>query len=134
MNKIKVGQKFGKIMQLNNLIHPLDNWFEDLKEIDKKDKIIHISIRNNWFYCGNPMTEKQKFLNKDYKVIREFSSIDDARAYLDYDFDGGSGGIAEGPNFTAWSKENIYFSNSAEGMELIDTLPRNPCKKVHSHL
>lgn len=90
------------------------NWFEELKEIDKEDKIIHISIMS------------------EFNDVYEFESIDEARNLLDYNFNDGFG-VAQGPSFTAWGIKNVYFPTEYDGSEEIRFTPRNPCDFVGRH-
>lgn len=90
------------------------NWFNELKEIDEKDKIVSIFIRDK------------------NKVVHEFKSIDEAKYLLDYDFDSGYG-AAEGPSFTAWGIKEVYFPHNYDGSEYIQSVPRNPTNFVTYH-
>ena len=85
------------------------NWFEELKGISRKDKIIAVA------------TEKGLF-----------NSVEEAKG-LDYEFDDGFG-CTNGPKFTAWSEKRVYFPGEYDGSEWIDNVPRHPSKEVTMHI
>lgn len=91
------------------------NWYRDLLEIDKLSKIIGICVSG-----------------KD-RETRLFNSVKDAKEILDYEFDDGYGGT-EGPSFTAWSENYVYFPACYDGSEWIATVPRNPINIATEHI
>lgn len=52
---------------------------------------------------------------------------------LDVEFDNGCGGT-EGPVFTAWSNDRVYFPACYDGSEWIASVPRNPCVEKTDHV
>ena len=51
---------------------------------------------------------------------------------LEKEFDNGYGG-AEGSEFTAWSKDWVYFPVVYDGVEWVGYAPRNPCEIETEH-
>ena len=51
---------------------------------------------------------------------------------LDYEFDDGYGG-SNGVQFTAWTKDIVYFPVVYDGKEWISSISRNPCNKPSGH-
>jgi hypothetical protein len=52
---------------------------------------------------------------------------------MDKLFDPGFGG-SEGPPFTAWSEEYVYFPAVYDGEEWVERVPRNPCDTKTHHV
>lgn len=52
---------------------------------------------------------------------------------LDRPFDGGYGST-EGAEFTAWTKNRVYFPATYDGSEWIASVPRNPCDESTPHV
>lgn len=52
---------------------------------------------------------------------------------LDVEFDDGYGGT-EGPAFTLWTKDNVYFPVCYDGAEWVCSVPRNPCDVASTHV
>ena len=48
------------------------------------------------------------------------------------EFDDGYGG-SEGKDFTAWSKDYVYFPVVYDGLEWVGRVPRNPCDQASNH-
>lgn len=51
---------------------------------------------------------------------------------LDYEFDDGFG-VPEGPPFTLWTKNRVYFPIEYDGAEGVASVPRNPCDERINH-
>lgn len=51
---------------------------------------------------------------------------------LDVTFDTGYGS-AQGPSFTAWSANRVYFPLCYDGSEWVGSAPRNPCEQACVH-
>jgi hypothetical protein len=51
---------------------------------------------------------------------------------LDVEFDDGYG-LAEGPNFTAWSQSRVFFPVVYDGAEAVGSVPRDPCDEESEH-
>ena len=98
----------------------MENWFKYLIGIDKTDKILAIAVRKN-----------NDGYNEDEKG-ELFKSIEEAKKILDYDFDAGFGG-ENGPYFTAWTKDKVYFPVQYDGSEWITSVPRKICNIATSH-
>ena len=96
----------------------ISNWYLELKEIDKKEKIIAIAVAKNNY------TGTESFL---------FDNIESAKEILNYDFDSGYGG-SNGSFFTAWTKDVVYFPAVYDGAEWIASVPRNPCNNATKHV
>ena len=105
------------------------NWFQELKEIDKIDKIIGITI------CPRSKTGKEFDFEPDYqkKYTKFFQTLDEAKSLLDYEFDSGFGGT-NGPYFTAWTNTTVIFPAQYDGSEWIDSVPRNPGLIATEHI
>lgn len=43
-------------------------------------------------------------------------------------------GLAEGPAFTLWTENRVYFPVQYDGAEWCDSVPRNPCDIKTHHL
>ena len=52
--------------------------------------------------------------------------------WLYVEFNGGFGGI-QGPPFTLWTKDFVYFPVCYDGSEWCGSAPRNPCDIVTEH-
>jgi len=97
------------------------NWYKELKDIHNKKIIIAIAVqKNDWDSFRDEGTEL-------------FTDFRDAKEMLDYDFDDGYGGT-NGPHFTAWTKDRVYFPVEYDGSENIASVPRNPCLKAIKHI
>ena len=55
------------------------------------------------------------------------------RHTLTVPFDAGFG-IAEGPRFTAWGRDRVYFPAQYDGAEFIGSVSRNPNKEATDHV
>jgi len=51
---------------------------------------------------------------------------------MDVEFYDGFGG-ADGKDFTAWSKDYVYFPVVYDGAEWVGRVPRNPCDQASEH-
>ncbi len=51
---------------------------------------------------------------------------------LDVEFDDGHGN-AQGPAFTLWTRERVYFPVEYDGLDLVNSILRNPCDERHNH-
>lgn len=52
---------------------------------------------------------------------------------LDEEFYAGYGSC-EGKPFTAWTEDRVYFPVGYDGSEWVDSVPRNPCSILTSHI
>jgi len=52
---------------------------------------------------------------------------------LDKEFDNGYG-LVEGPPFTAWSKDRVYFPSCYDGAEMAVYVSRNPDGQATDHI
>jgi hypothetical protein len=53
--------------------------------------------------------------------------------WLDVVFNDGFGG-PEGHPFTVWTGKRVYFPTEYDGAESVDSVPRDPCDEVKSHV
>lgn len=97
------------------------NWYKELKELN--ENIEFIVVRENVSYYDED----------DIKPTQLSGSLEDVKSVMDYDFDDGYGGI-NGPFFTAWTKDKVYFPICYDGAEWIGNVPRNPCNEATEHL
>lgn len=51
---------------------------------------------------------------------------------LNINFDNGYG-LVEGKPFTAWSEKRVYFPVCFDGLECVESVPRNPCDESCEH-
>ena len=52
---------------------------------------------------------------------------------LDIEFCDGFGS-SNGKPFTVWTKNFVYFPGVYDGMEWVDSVPRNPCSVAKNHV
>ena len=57
----------------------------------------------------------------------------DEKNWLDIEFDNGFG-LTEGPSFTVWTKNRVYFPVQYDGSEWCGSVPRHPCYEVVRHI
>lgn len=50
------------------------------------------------------------------------------------EFDGESYGLPWGDSFTAWTTNYVYFPATYDGMEWVESVPRDPCMKKTHHI
>lgn len=85
---------------------PDENWYEELKKIEGVEGV---AVRD-----------------------KLYASVEAAKKLLNYNFFSGYG-TAEGPPFTLWTKDRIYFPVQYDGSEWISSVPRNPCDESTEH-
>ncbi|MDX1699765.1 MAG: hypothetical protein R3250_04055 [Melioribacteraceae bacterium] len=102
----------------------MTNWYDELKDIDALTPIMGIAV-----YSDNQ--NRDRYSRNKIDIL--FNSLEEAKEYLDYEFDSGYGG-SEGPWFTAWTKDRVYFPCTYDGSEWISNVPRNPCEESTSHI
>jgi hypothetical protein len=95
------------------------NWYNELKEICLDQEFQAIAVRKN------------EYTND--KHVKVFQSLGEAKFLLDYEFDDGYGGT-EGPYFTMWTKDRVYFPSCYDGAEWISSVPRNPAGESTEHI
>ena len=103
------------------------NWWKGLSRINKKTPIIAIAVEENKFDWD---AETGKVLKNKKIFTKQFNR---AKKLLDYDFDAGYGG-SNGPRFTAWTKDKVYFPGVYDGSEWIESVPRNPINEPKTHV
>lgn len=50
------------------------------------------------------------------------------------EFDGESYGLCWGDSFTAWTTNYVYFPVTYDGVEWVESVPRDPCMKKTHHI
>jgi len=61
------------------------------------------------------------------------SQIGETENWLDINFKNGYGGT-EGPPFTLWTYERVYFPVQYDGSEWVSSVPRNPNGEITYHV
>lgn len=59
--------------------------------------------------------------------------IGETENWLDINFKNGYGGT-EGPPFTLWTNERVYFPVQYDGSEWVSSVPRNPNNEITYHV
>lgn len=95
----------------------LKTWLEDAsKETGEVIQLIVLYPAYRWSY------EDQTLNDYENKIL----SIEDVPTeIMTNEFSDGYGGN-EGPNFTAWSSNYVYFPDNYDGSESIQWMPRQP--------
>lgn len=81
--------------------------------------------RNTWRIM---LAEEMKDHSDNGPVLK----VSPSDEVLDVEFYDGYGG-AEGPAFTAWTQQRVYFPIVYDGSEWIGSAPRNPCDEALQH-
>ncbi len=55
------------------------------------------------------------------------------KSTLDIPFYAGFG-LPNGPHFTAWTANRVYFPMGYDGAEWVGSAPRNPCEEATGHI
>lgn len=100
----------------------MSNWYKELKKIHTDTPIILIAVREN----------DNKYGYDKSKCESKSGSLEDVKELIDYEFDSGYGG-ENGPSFTAWTTNRVYFPVMYDGSEWISSVPRNPCDEATGH-
>lgn len=67
------------------------------------------------------------------EVVDRVPDPTDIDACLDYQFHSGLGEV-EGPEFTLWTKNRVYFPVCYDGAEWAASVQRNPCDEATRHV
>ena len=83
------------------------------------------------------MTWRQLIKTELSRNNESFSDIISERSdelnWLDIEFDC-SYGLTEGPSFTVWTENRVYFPVKYDGSEWCASVPRHPCYEVVKHI
>ena len=100
-------------MKKSNLFH----WIESV--LDPDECILGAVIGESW-------SNEDSIPNYTSQPHNKLISWDEAKQYLDYDFDSGFGGADCNPVYV-WTDSNIIFVHEYDGATSLNKIPRFPC-------